>query len=307
MGSKANEIDASEPTTGHEWHKLNRLRYIDELRQKAQRAYGQSILYANIDNQAAEQAAIKSLDLVTRAFWNAEDSELEEPLHDEMHRYGEHKRRSFGCFLAYEGGNYHQRCPIAIAHKRFGMSVGFTVKSRVCSICGDELADCEHLLDELYEVPGGIGPAGVCPVCTNSECNDHSPDRLYKVGVVGVVKEAQLHEISIVRKPSQPEARATSLPVDTRDFKEALGVGFTPGMAVTCDKCLYRPRSASPAEPDAHIPTGIPPHSVRARLSREAGRHTYEAKRGGGKGFEYTDPAALKSIRSNPTRYNLSI
>jgi hypothetical protein len=231
--------DDPEPTTAREWYDLNRRRYIGELRRQAKRAYGQSVLYTSVDERAAEQASIKSLSLITRAFWNAEDSELEPPLHDEMHRYGKHKRQTFGCYLAYEAGVYYQRCPIAIAHKRFGMSVGFTVKSRVCSICGNELADCDHLPDELYEVPGGIGPAGVCPVCTHSECVEHSPDRLYKVAVVGIVKEADLHEISIVKKPAQPEARATSLPVDTESLRNALGSDFRPGMAVTCDKCLY--------------------------------------------------------------------
>jgi hypothetical protein len=215
------------------------VQYIENLRQKAKRAYGQSVLYTSVDNEAGEQAALRSLNLITKAFWNAEDSELEEPLHAEMHRYGEHKRRSFGCFLTYEDGHYSQRCPIAIAHKRFGTSIGFTAKSRICSICGKELADCEHLPDELYEVAGGIGPAGVCPVCTNSECTDHSPEKRYRVGVVGIVRELELHEISIVRKPAQPEARFTSLPVSTEDLQEALGSSFVPGMPVSCDKCLY--------------------------------------------------------------------
>jgi hypothetical protein len=76
-------------------------------------------------------------------------------------------------------------------------------------------------------------------VCGKSECTEHSPDKLYKVAVVGIVKEADLHEISIVRKPSQPEVRATSLPVDTEDLKNALGPDFKAGMAVNCDKCLY--------------------------------------------------------------------
>jgi hypothetical protein len=234
----SSEADASEPTTAREWHDLNRRRYIGELRRQAKHAYGQSVLCTGIDDQAAKQAAIKSLNLATRAFWNAEDSELESPLHDEMHRYGKHKRQNFGCYLTYEAGMYHQRCPIAIAHKRFGMSVGFTVISRVCSICGEELADCDHLPDELYEIPGGIGPAGVCPVCTRLECVEHSPDRLCRVAVVGIVKEADLHEISIVRKPAQPEARATSLPVNTKDLRRVLGPDFTPGMPVSCDKCL---------------------------------------------------------------------
>jgi hypothetical protein len=97
----------SEPTTAGEWHDLNRRRYIDELRRQAKRAYGQSVLYAGIDDQAAEQAAIKSLSLVTRAFWNAEDSELEAPIHDDMHRYGKHKRQTFGCHLAYANGAYY--------------------------------------------------------------------------------------------------------------------------------------------------------------------------------------------------------
>lgn len=228
----------SEPTTAREWHDLHRRRYITKLRRQAKRAFGQSVLYAGVDDRAAEQAAIKSISVVTRAFWNAEDSELEAPVHDEMHHYGKHKRQNFGCNLAYEAGVYYQRCPIAIAHKRFGVSVGFTVRSRVCSICGEELADCDHLPDQLYDVQGGIGPAGVCPVCTNSECIEHTSDRRYRVAVVGIVKEADLHEISIVRKPANPEARATSIPVSTETLKRALGADFRPGMAVTCDKCL---------------------------------------------------------------------
>jgi hypothetical protein len=228
----------SEPTTAGEWHDLNRRRYIDELRRQAKRAYGQSVLYAGIDDQAAEQAAIKSLSLVTRAFWNADDSDLEAQIHDDMHRYGKHKRQTFGCHLAYANGAYYQRCPIAIAHKRFGMSVGFTVISRVCSICGDELADCDHLLGQLYDVPGGVGPAGVCPVCMHSECTEHSPDKLYKAAVVAIVKRADLNEISIVRKPAQPEARATSLPVTLNNLKQVFGPDFISGMPVSCDKCL---------------------------------------------------------------------
>ncbi len=234
-----NEAEAPKPTTAQDWYDLNRRRYIDQLRRQAKRAYGQSVLFTDVDGRAAEQAAIRSLSLITRAFWNAEDSELEAPLHDEMHRYGRHKRQTFGCYLTYEAGWYYQRCPIAIAHKRFGMSVGFNLISRVCSICGDELADCDHLPDKLYDVPGGIGPAGICPACMRSDCVEHSPDRLYRVAVVGIVKEADLREISVVRKPAQPEARAISLPVDTDSLKQALGPEFRPGMAVSCDKCLH--------------------------------------------------------------------
>jgi len=94
------------------------------------------------------------------AFWTAEDTELESATHEEMDTYGRWVRSTFGCHLAFESGSYYQCCPIAIAHKRVGVSIGFDAKHRICTLCGEDLTECPHLIGRLYEVPGGVGPAG---------------------------------------------------------------------------------------------------------------------------------------------------
>jgi hypothetical protein len=45
-------------------------------------------------------------------------------------------------------------------------------------------------------------------------------------------------EISIVRRPVEPEARLSALPVSTDDLVSEFGPGFKPGMEVSCNRCL---------------------------------------------------------------------
>jgi hypothetical protein len=153
--------------------------------------------------------------------------------------HGEWVRKTFGCHLAYESGTYHQRCPVAIAHKRIGMSVGFTVRRRICSICSDDWADCPHSPSELYDVPGGLDEAGRCQVCRKENCARHLCGQTYRVPPIAIVMEVEdLQEISLVAKPAQPDARLTSLPISTESLRAALGPSFTPGAPVSCDRCL---------------------------------------------------------------------
>jgi len=152
-----------------------------------------------------------------------------------MDEHGKWVRTTFGCSLTYEAGSYHQRCPVAIAHKRVGMSIGFTARRRVCSICGDDFADCPHLPSMLYVVSGGPNAEGNCRICGTRECTEHLASQIYRMPPIAIVTEIeQLHEISFVRKPAQPDARITSLPVDTA----ALGPSFVPGTPINCNRCI---------------------------------------------------------------------
>ena len=58
----------------------------------------------------------------------------------------------------------YQTCPVALAHNRIGMSIGGTAK-RLCSLCGDDLSECEHTPGTSYLVPGGVSSLGWCRVC----------------------------------------------------------------------------------------------------------------------------------------------
>ncbi len=152
-----------------------------------------------------------------------------------LNDYGRWVRTTFGCRFTYESGAYHQRCPVAIAHKRVGMSVGFTVRKRICSICGTDWADCPHSSSKLYDVPGGRNEDVKCRVCVAEGCTEHPSGQTYRTPPIAIVTEVEdLHEVSLVRKPAQPDARPTSLPVDT----SALGSSFRLGAAINCNLCI---------------------------------------------------------------------
>jgi hypothetical protein len=224
-----------EPRTADEWYVYQREARINSLRQQARRLYGKSSLQADIGTPEAESVARTMLAIAASAFWNAEDTELESVTHREMDDYGRWVRTTFGCHLTYESGTYHQRCPVAIAHKRVGMSMGFTVRQRICSICGDDWADCPHSPKELYDVPGGLDEKGKCHVCAAEHCAEHLPGQTYRTPPIAIVTEIEdLHEVSFVRKPAQPDARPTSFPVDTTH----LDPSFEPGTIINCNRCI---------------------------------------------------------------------
>ncbi|MFC8492451.1 hypothetical protein ACFUJU_16970 [Streptomyces sp. NPDC057235] len=183
-----------------------------------------------------------SLSAAAKAFWWAEDTPLEDRQHQLMHQVGRWKRKNLGCSLTYDGVNYSQRCPIAIAHKKIGFSIGFTAV-RFCSICNEDLSseNCSHFRDRSYWVRGGAVEGASCRVCHDDSCN-HRPDTLYRTQVVSVVDENSgmaLHEVSIVHKPAQPEARLTEIPIELNDLARKFRSSFLPGLPVSCDKCLY--------------------------------------------------------------------
>jgi hypothetical protein len=228
-----------EHRTAEDWYAQARLRRVEEIRRQARRLYGQSSLLADMGNPEAEAVARRMLGVAASAFWNAEDTELEESVHREMDLYGEWVRTTFGCHLAYESGNYFQRCPVAIAHKRIGMSIGFVARKRICSICAGDWADCPHSSSELYEVCGGTNPAGYCRVCGIQDCSKHLPGQAYRTPPIAIVTEIErLNEISLVPKPAQPDARLTSIPVSTEELRARFGPPFLPGYRVNCDRCL---------------------------------------------------------------------
>jgi len=207
--------------------------YLGEARSLRDQA---SSLLAS-DYEAAERCARRALDRVVRAFWWTEDQPEEETVHEVMHGLGRWVRETFDCTIHFSNGVYEQRCPVAIAHKRMGMSVGFTAR-RMCSLCGEDISECLHLPGIAYLVPGGIGPGGCCPVCLSEACADHDPAQTYRVSAVSKIVDMDVHEISLVGRPRQPEARLLSIPLPTDDLRETLGPEFVVGMPLSCDKCL---------------------------------------------------------------------
>ncbi len=214
-----------------------RMSMIRGYRGQARRHLSKAKRLAGHSPRHAEDEARTAVDRAARAFWWAEDSDLEEAQHELMHQIGRWTRRTFGCRLHFDGRQYSHRCPIRIAHKRIGNSPGF-VAQRICTLCGDDLSECPHRRGRSYWIRGGAWENGPCRVCQNDRCR-HSPTKLYRVSVGAVIRHVEeLREISLVRRPVQPEARLTALPVRTTHLRQVLGTAFRVGMPVSCDACI---------------------------------------------------------------------
>lgn len=185
----------------------------------------------------AERRAREALGWFASALNWAEDGRFEAEAHERMDEAGRWVRETFGCTLHQEGFAYMQTCPVALGHNRIGMSVGGYAK-RICSLCGLDVSDCEHLRGRAYLVPGGADDLGWCRVCTSRDGCDHNETEMYRAGVVAIITEMRLDEVSVVGKPAHPDARFTSVPIDGSQLQAHLGAEWSPGMAVNCDRCL---------------------------------------------------------------------
>jgi hypothetical protein len=187
--------------------------------------------------ERAESNARQALSSYASSLNWAEGSDDEEKAHQRMDAAGNWVRRAFGCHLHRENKTYSQRCPVALAHDRVGLSVGGAAR-RICSLCGDDLSECEHRRGVAYMVPGGSADLGWCRVCLKESGCSHRADEQHRVGVVSIIKEMELQEVSIVGRPAHPDARFEIIGIDAGKLQARLGAAFSPGVPVNCDRCL---------------------------------------------------------------------
>ena len=189
------------------------------------------------DEQQGESDGRAALAEFASALNWAEDGPDEERVHLEMDGAGRWVRETFGCHLRYEAGHYSQICPVALGHNRIGFSIG-GVATRTCSLCGQDLSECEHRRGRSYMVSGGHEDLGWCRVCLVHEPCEHASDQTYRTGVVAIITEMAVDEVSVVSKPAHPDARLGSVSIPNSGLQETLGDRWSPGVPVSCDRCL---------------------------------------------------------------------
>jgi hypothetical protein len=210
-----------------------------QLRSDAQASFRAAMDAANPSVDDREASARQALTLEASALNWLEDSQWEEAIHDELHMMGRltHARFPAGCHLEWTGGKYEHRCPVRIAHKRFGFSPSFRVAKKVCLICGGDASECPHLPSRLYPVVASRDDNDECTICRQSGC-EHEAGIEYMTRMTVEVREVlAMDHIAIVPRPVQPVARLTGIPVDTASLVEVLGAEFRPGMEVHCSLC----------------------------------------------------------------------
>lgn len=185
----------------------------------------------------AEASAREALQWYARALDWAEDSPQEDYAHQKLDMAGRLVRHAFGCTIRWDGSAYQEECPVSIAHVRVGLSVGGPAR-RICSLCGEDLSECPHQRGTAYWVSGGIDALGWCRVCMRRNECEHTPDQRYRAAVGAIVVDMSIEEVSLVDKPAMPEARFTKKTMDTSELRALLGPEFSPGVPLSCDRCL---------------------------------------------------------------------
>lgn len=183
-----------------------------DLLRQGKRAIGQARYLALIDEQRseAEAKAREALSVLASAGnWLDGTSRFDEA-HEVMDAAGRYVARTFGCHLGRTGSTYVQACPVAIAHKRVGLSPAMEVQESSCSLCNAPYEDCDHIAGKEYD-------SGIC---------------------IRQIEKFVVIEVSIVAQPAQPDARMTEIPISTQDLQARLPNAWRPGMDVKCDRCL---------------------------------------------------------------------
>lgn len=153
-----------------------------------------------------------SVELLRSAMNWLEDSDGFEDAHRALDAVGRVRRKFFptSCELPYEQGTYQQKCPVALAHSRTGISVGAIIEESECSICGEDPDNCLHITGREYDT----------------------------VRCVTIIKRARLEHAALVARPDFPDARVMAMPMPMDYIRSELGESFVPGTTLYCDRCL---------------------------------------------------------------------
>jgi hypothetical protein len=169
------------------------------------------------------------------AFNYLEDTELADSAHAWVHTAGALVGGMYGCRLPREGSVWWDTCPVLLAHKRIGWSPGFTAR-RMCSICEQDISQCEHLPRQVYPVVAHRAH-GVCSICLRSDCDEHEVGAIYAVHPSAVISDAHLREISLVPRPRDPLARFTAIEIERWMIRSVLGPIPPGATSLTCLRC----------------------------------------------------------------------
>ena len=176
--------------------------------------------------RAALNRAVNALNLL-------EDLDEEEDAHRLVHEIGAFVSWHFGCRINFSDGHWRWHCPATFSHLRMGYSVGFTAV-RYCSICNEDMSRCEHMPNRLYTVR--VADVGQCPCGESPNCRHNEGDVL-ELRPHAVVKDADLHEVSLVARPRDPLARISAVSFDNQKMTTLAGREIPSGTIES--ECLH--------------------------------------------------------------------
>ncbi len=162
-------------------------------------------------------------------------SQLFHEAHALSHRVGELVGGLFGCKIVEKDGRWMERCELSLLHVPIGNSIGFTAVMR-CSICHEDVSECEHLPGLEYDVEVAATDQG-CSVC-RAECS-HQPGETYSLLASSYASDLVLREVSLVARPRDPLCRVTGREVESERIRAQLGRSPSKHETVLDHGCMY--------------------------------------------------------------------
>jgi hypothetical protein len=159
-----------------------------------------------------EAVARLALERAFDANFDLAETEKAYGAHLQMHRIGEYVSGLYGCWHQYDEGIWYETCLVRLAHIPLGHSAGFIAR-RLCSICREDISECEHLPGRAYPVVAARDESDNCTVCGDPVC-DHELGETYKAYQYSVIADATLLEASLTPNPREPRARFMALELD---------------------------------------------------------------------------------------------
>lgn len=169
--------------------------------------------------RAGEESARAALRHAVGALNYLEDLDEALDAHRLVHEVGAYVSWHYGCTIQLTDDGWRWTCPVILSHLRFGNSAGFTAP-RICSICGEDISECAHLPGRVYRVR--VSDTEICP-CGSSACEIHNTGDIIEAAPHAVVKDADLHEISVVPRPRDPLARTSEFLFPQKLMSSMLG------------------------------------------------------------------------------------
>jgi hypothetical protein len=159
-----------------------------------------------------------------------------------LHQRGRTVHDLFGCSIRMAGQTYYVECPVMLSHTKLGFSVGGFANA-ICSICGKDPWDCEHIRGFKYNHIRAQKIGGVCNICLKENCNHQIGEIYDNVQAVHIITKLELDHVSLVENPANPLARIHMYTLSPEEVRETLPDSekalFVPGKTVIhCHHCV---------------------------------------------------------------------
>lgn len=184
-------------------------------------------------------------------FWYFIEKRLE--ISEIMHKIGKILCEKYECQFKFDGKNYYTDCPNILLHKDFGFSMRGTEKY-ICSICGQDPIECEHITNYSYNEVVCTNISGVCNIClgTFGGCIHQENEKYDNIIAKRIVSEIDLVTFDLVKNPEMVYTRITKIPYskeyilnslkDDYEFNQ-FKYGVSPLFCLHCVECKgYDPK-----------------------------------------------------------------